>query len=116
MCSNTLGKINFELTFVNELTKSEETIDITASIIETQFDVIIGRPSIKKYNLADKLRSQFANGIMHKETLHGVKNNEDPITIAITTLSAMPGNYIRKSMSQLLDYEPDDDGILDDPS
>lgn len=116
MCSTALGKINFKLFFVNEITNSEESIDITASIIETQFDLIIGRPSIKKYGLADKLRSQFADVVINKETLHGVKNNEDPTTLAIATLSELHSNYIRKQKSELLDYEHDDDGILADPS
>lgn len=116
MCSSSLGKVSFELSFVNEITKSEETLKLTASVIESPFDVIIGRPSIKNYDLADKLRSQFYNGVVRKETSHGVKTNVDPTTLARTTLSTLHTPYIRKSKSELLDYEPDNDEIYEDSS
>jgi hypothetical protein len=37
------------------------TLSLTAAVIPTQFDVIIGRPSIKKFKLAKYLPSQFAD-------------------------------------------------------
>jgi len=75
MCSNSLGKVSFTLSFVNEITKSEEKIDLTAAVIESPFDIIIGRPTIKLHNLASKLHSQFSSGVINSGSLHGVNHS-----------------------------------------
>ena len=45
-CSNSSHAYDIELDFVNERTLNKEILVITAQVIESQFDSIIGRPDI----------------------------------------------------------------------
>ena len=58
-CTHALGHIKFTLHFLNELTKSVDTLSLTATVIHSQFDLIVGRPTIKQYDLVGKLPSHF---------------------------------------------------------
>ena len=57
----------FDLMFVNEINKMNETIKIEASILDINYPIIIGRESIKKYKMVEKTPSQF---MMTKKTLN----------------------------------------------
>jgi hypothetical protein len=58
-CSNCTFQTNCNLTFKNELTHENELLSINAKVINSVFDVIIGRGTITQYGLLDKLRSKF---------------------------------------------------------
>lgn len=58
--SSSLGSIIMHVTFFNEISKLKETIShLAAKIIDSQFDLIIGLPDIRKYQLSTKLPSFF---------------------------------------------------------
>jgi hypothetical protein len=46
-----LGNSEINLTYLNELTNSSDTITIFVSIIEMPFDIIIGIPTLRQYKL-----------------------------------------------------------------
>jgi hypothetical protein len=56
----TLGNVAFHCKFLNEVSKKNEFLTcLNAKILDTNFDLIIGLPTIKKYNLASKFPSIF---------------------------------------------------------
>ena len=58
-CYNVDTKIDLCVTFYNELLNNDDTFDISAIILkETPIDIIIGRDTIRKYQLFDKIPSQ----------------------------------------------------------
>ena len=60
ICYLCLGRINnLSVEFFNEQSNSNEIVKLNAIIIDMDFDLIIGRPTIKKYNLTHKLASHF---------------------------------------------------------
>ena len=77
--------------------------------------MIIGRPSIKRYNLKDKLCSQFSDGVRLEQKSCGVNVRTNSTTHTVATLSSnTDGSYIRKSKGELLDCTPDTDGLYAD--
>ena len=60
MCTDSPGKVRFSLTFFDESTGRKETLpDIEATILDTPYDFILGRPDIKRYNMLERNMSQF---------------------------------------------------------
>ena len=58
--STTYGVVSFNFSFLNELTQEWDTIKcLTASIIDTDYDLIIGKPTMRKHKLTRKLQSYF---------------------------------------------------------
>jgi hypothetical protein len=56
ICTYTIGTcLRLPLTFYNEQTNCNSTIDLNFSILETDFDLIIGRPDIIAHELLHKL-------------------------------------------------------------
>ena len=120
-CRRGQGDVAFELKIVNEINNTFETIKIISSILNTKFDLIIGRRDIKRFELANKLRSQFFE-VKPKEiglsevTLQGslVQNDDNPNLSSLTNI---------KQLRELIDRVEDDDHInwnnddyLQDPS
>ena len=61
-CKYTLGSVSFNLIAFSDVTHKYEEITIEASILdESPIDVIIGRPSIKQWNLARLFPEHFFN-------------------------------------------------------
>ena len=59
-CYNVDTKIDWCVTFYNELLNNNDTFEISAIILkETPIDIIIGRDTIRKYQLFDKIPSQL---------------------------------------------------------
>ena len=53
-------RIEFSMCFRDESINKEEIIDLTARVVASiPYDIIIGRPTIKKHKLATKMLSQF---------------------------------------------------------
>jgi len=59
VCMSCLGVVSFNMTFLNELTNAEETISLDATVVESDFDIIVGRPSIFKHSLLPKVYDQI---------------------------------------------------------
>ena len=56
------------VTFYTELLNNHDTYDISANILkETLIDIIIGRDTIKKYKLFDKIPSQLKGNDLNQE-------------------------------------------------
>ena len=60
-------KFCIRLILNNEITKQNEILSLVVTTINIEYDLIIGRPSIQKYGLLDKLR-QHLLGPQHLET------------------------------------------------
>lgn len=120
LCSRSLGKVTFDFVIFNEVTKVNETLcSLEAIIIDTPYDVIIGRPTIIKYDLSRKIYSFFSEYKRYKR-LSGVDASSGGViapavnlyadTRMITSQLSMLNVNIKKK-SELIDYEDDDDGI-----
>ena len=59
VCVPCLGVVHFDLTFFNDLTKKREKICLTATIIEMDFDIILGRRDIYKHKILFKTYNQM---------------------------------------------------------
>ena len=55
MCFDCLGVVQLEVKFHNELINDFETISLKATIMMSDFDLIIGRRDIFKYDLIRKV-------------------------------------------------------------
>ena len=60
-CSKCLGKLNLNMSFLNDNTNSLETIELQFKIIDMNYDVIVGRPAIKQFNLLQKLYKHLSS-------------------------------------------------------
>jgi hypothetical protein len=116
MCSNSSGEVNIDVQYKNELSQSLETMsNLTAKILDTPYQLILGRPDIKKYKLLKKLVDHFELRDRDGETpTHATPDSAH-------RRARVPGqpcasddhpylNLLIKK-DQLLDPEPDDDGI-----
>ena len=62
LCSTCEGIADIQISFYDEITESKHPfIAIEAKVIDTPFDLIIGKYYNIKYNLSNKLRYQFQN-------------------------------------------------------
>jgi hypothetical protein len=59
VCFDCLGVVQLHITFLNELTNDFETIVLKATVMESDFDLIIGRRDIFKYDLIRKTYKQI---------------------------------------------------------
>ena len=67
-CYNVDTKIDLRVTFHNELLNNNDTFDISAIILkETPIDIIIGRDTIRKYKLFNKIPSQLKGNNLIQE-------------------------------------------------
>jgi len=58
-CSKCLGRIvNLKTEIQNDVTLPV-SMDLNVTVIDSPFDLIIGRPDIKRYKLIDEIRSLF---------------------------------------------------------
>jgi len=65
MCKKAHGKMSFFVEYFNEKLSRHERISIDAKILDISFDLIIGLPHIKSYNLVtDKFAHKFSSGLM----------------------------------------------------
>ena len=109
VCQTVVGKLSFMLTFFNQLKKENEQLEISASIIDSPYELIIGRPSIRQYNLLSKVDSMF-NHESQTMRLSGVPG---PVSPMMTTQLIALREVKRKHVSELLDFEKDNDGDVE---
>lgn len=141
LCSSSLGSITLEWFFLNELTKAYDKHVLTFSIIDTMYDIIIGKPSILERSLVLQLPSYFLSlrdatlllqmipNLAHLIAVGSAPSNSIryPFT-TVENLCAMRQRKVylcpkvtmqlaiieeRKHIRELLDYEPDSDEIDD---
>ena len=75
-CSNSSHAYDIELDFINERTLNKEILVIRAQVIDSQFDLIIGRPDIFQFDLAYKFPSLFSKQ-WSDDQLHNEKHDND---------------------------------------
>jgi hypothetical protein len=86
-CSNVKEEVNFKLKFLNELTFQYDIIQITAKLVNNlNYDVIIGLPTIRQYNLLAKFPKRF-NAISLNSQRSPVEHPYSSSQKAITHLS-----------------------------
>ena len=93
--------ISFNIDIYNELTRVRETITVdSARIIDSPIDVIIGRPTIKKYKLLGKCEEQILSDTRDKNIgiLAGLDNevyveNDIWLQLHLLTESTDEGRY-----------------------
>jgi hypothetical protein len=141
-CKSSLGVLTLDWIFLNELTNEYEKHALEFAIIDTMYDIIIGKPTIKKLSLVFKLPSQFVSDSDKEKLLQivpAVNNAAEYFSSAHSSRQPFPsgateiGNIShnmhsdlcpktvtqlsiieeRKNIRELIDYEPDDDGIDD---
>jgi hypothetical protein len=69
MCTESPGELSFNLTYFDSSMNKEETIPVTAKILDTPYDLIIGRPAIKKHNLTQRIGNHLYVESTSKEPL-----------------------------------------------
>jgi len=72
----TTKECKVSIRFVNEVSKVNETIHFIAAIIHTNIPIIIGRKTIKREQLVNKLPSQFIEIINNDENTYQLKAGE----------------------------------------
>ena len=117
MCTDSPGKVQFSLTFFDESTGQRETLqNIEATILDTPYDFILGRPDIKRYNMLERNMSQFR---VKSNELEPLLTERDPALkasrrrvdprLVIQAGSSTLNTIYRKE--ELLTPEFDDDGM-----
>ena len=96
-CFDSLGSLEFYLTYLNEISNKPETIFSNFSVIDSPFEVIIGRPTIIKHELLMKLNCHFK--IQKKENLL-LKNTNN--TVGISELMFMESVQSLDGSSQMI--------------
>ena len=59
VCMACIGMVSFDFTFFNELKQAKETLSLEATVIDMDFDIIIGRRDIYKHDLLLKVYRQI---------------------------------------------------------
>ena len=70
MCFACRGIVQIAFTFHNELTGCQETVDLEASIVDSDFDIIIGRVDIYRHDLIFKTYNQIFADFSPSERYH----------------------------------------------
>jgi len=72
-----LGRVELPIIIFNELTNSEDIITIDALIIDSEYEIIIGRPTIRKNGLLVKCHNQILYGTREKMILDDSVTSEN---------------------------------------
>jgi hypothetical protein len=106
-CTKTTHAYNLEFYFRNELTKQDEIIAIVAQVINSRFDLIIGLPDMRSFDLFRKFPSLFdPDWINPKNNQHGEKQASDStISKAICGSECSDCAHLC-SVTNPKDYEP----------
>jgi hypothetical protein len=101
-CKVATNKYCFNLNFYNELTHVIDSISICAKEIDTHEDIIIGRPTINKYNLQNIMRSRFE--VENDEADASEDRNLNPNDESTTAESFMPRT--KEVLLNITEYDP----------
>ena len=117
MCTESPGELSFNFTYFDSATNKEETIPITAKILDTPYDLILGRPDIKKHNLTQRIGNHLYVESTSKEPLRAWQTSlKEQLQFRDsnggTDGSSMLSMLYKKE--DLLSPEYDDDGLEGD--
>jgi hypothetical protein len=59
MCTDSPGEVSFILTFFDSAAKCEESIPVTAKVLDTPYDLILGRPDIIRHNILQRINDHL---------------------------------------------------------
>jgi hypothetical protein len=59
MCTDSPGEVSFILTFFDSAAQCEESIPVTAKVLDTPYDLILGRPDIIRHNILQRIGSHL---------------------------------------------------------
>ena len=54
-----MKQYNLKISFINEITDKQEMMNVEVKVLKMDYDIIIGRPTIKQYDLTRRMPSQF---------------------------------------------------------
>ena len=122
VCTHTFGTIPIEFRFFNEIVNNYETITLHPLILDTPFDIIIGKQSIKNFNLLEKVHAQFWGSDLNTDTRTTRYHARSlPQITSVTSgeydTDSQPNSLARQCLallvekSNLIDYVDDSDGI-----
>ena len=98
LCFDCLGVVQFKIKFHNELKNRSETISLKASIMVSDFDLIIGRRDIFKYDLIRKTYKQlFADLLWPTEPNVSSDSSEQNETRVLQLMKAPFRNDFRRN-------------------
>jgi hypothetical protein len=88
MCSTSLGSVDVILLIFDETLNNHIKLKLSFKVLKMKYDLIIGRPTIQKYDLTNKCRSQF---ITCTSNINSLTNNigtlSTPVERTITVKS-----------------------------
>ena len=85
------GSVDFDLTFLNEVTRRHETIfAINAKIIDSCIDIIVSRPVIREYHLVHKFPYYFDEVTRSKPDLSHSILPATPARAIVNCINAIP--------------------------
>jgi hypothetical protein len=102
-CTNSSIAYDIEFSFVNEHTKQEELIVIRAQVIDSRFDLIIGRPDIYAYDLCEKFPSLFSKKWTDGHNLLGNQANSQPIMKADNRATCDECTHLHEATKPIID-------------
>lgn len=120
-CLEAVGELYFDLQFPATTSYDVRIYrNIKAIILDTPYDLIIGRPDIVRYDLLDILSSQFKQAKLRKDELTGLRESDERphATHSATDLTQRSAIHVQSdfnhiySKDELLDPILDDDGML----
>jgi hypothetical protein len=104
MCEKCLGQVDIEVISKDESDQSVK-LNLLATIIQTPFDLIIGRPSIKKYRLAKRFPSQFFDSEdKEEEMLSVVEDNHEKTLLINARKEAARASSIQDKIHRLASF------------
>jgi hypothetical protein len=114
MCTESPGEISFNFTYFDSATNKEETIPITAKILDTPYDLILGRPDIKKHNLLQRIGNHLFVESNSSEPLRARQTSLKEHTQFRDSNGGTDGSSMLSMLykkEDLLSPEYDDDGL-----
>jgi hypothetical protein len=116
LCTYTEGEVTFDIKIFNEILQGNEVLKgFSAKVLDTPYNVIIGRNDIGRWNLFDRLRSHFSTAL-NDEVLSALR-------AYFAAHSSKQGNsqlsaeHIMNALykkDELINIEYDDDGVSSD--
>jgi len=121
ICKEAHGMMSFFIEYINVNNENrKERIKINAKVLDIEFDVIIGLPSIKSYNLVtEKFAHKFSSGVIplggnlaKTPATSGTTHNANPNAV-VAGLAEQLRLKRSVSKSEIIHCDPDDDGLED---
>ena len=108
-CRSSNGITNLNVVFFNELSNSIDSITLTATIIDTPFDLIIGKPTLYETKLLSKVAVQFWEGTEMLES--GIDIHDSRQSVRYLNLIAPQLLATLLDQNEYLHWQDDSEGI-----